>query len=90
MSLLWLILLDRHSPLDGALRGLYTKRPVFAPLRIASREMLFSDRYKSLTEERHDEPEKHVSTSSTTERELLEVRTPRYLKANKVEKKNAG
>jgi len=55
-------------------------------MRIASGEMLLSDRRKSLSEELHDEPEKHVSTSSTTERELLETVRPRYLKANKVEK----
>ena len=48
--------------------------------------MLLSDRQKSLSEEQHDESEKHVSTSSTTESELLEVVRPRYLKANKLEK----
>ncbi len=48
--------------------------------------MLLSDRQKSQSEEQHDEPEKHVSTSSTTERELLEVVRPRYLKASKSEK----
>ena len=53
---------------------------------VASGKMLLSDRQISLSEEQHDEPEKHVSTSSTTERELLEVVRPRYLKASKVEK----
>ncbi len=53
---------------------------------VASGKMLLSDRHKSLSEERHDEPKKHVSTGSTTERELLEVLRPRYLKVNKVEK----
>jgi len=48
--------------------------------------MLLSDKRISQSEERHHEPEKHVSTSSTTERELLEVVQPRYLKARKVEK----
>jgi len=48
--------------------------------------MLLSDRRRSRSEERHDESEKHVSTSSTTERELLEAIRPRYLKAGKVEK----
>src|SRR3990170_4556039 len=53
---------------------------------VASGKMLLSDRRRSLSEEQHDEPEKHVSTSSTTERELIEVVRPRYLKASKVEK----
>jgi len=53
---------------------------------VASGKMLLSDRQKSLSEEQHDEPEKHVSTSSTTERELLEMVRPRYLKASKIEK----
>src|SRR3989304_6421471 len=47
---------------------------------VASGKMLLSDRRRSLSKEQHEEPEKHVSTSSTTECELLEVVRPRYLK----------
>jgi hypothetical protein len=53
---------------------------------VASGKMLLSDRLVCLSEEPHDEPEKHVSTGSTAERELLEVVRPRYLQASKVEK----